>query len=248
MISAPSDDLILAIDAHLRSLITERGDEQFAHVSDCFGCDRATWERRQPGFVPKNNRGAEACLKMQLGVEIERHVCDGLTEFYEAQGYGIYRDYYLVWNPQDGRGSYNHGFGLSPTRSKPDERNEIIGHVDLIAWRDGKPGTVIEVKSTSFLKGRVPAEPSEHYKIQAATYAIAVGATHCGIIIVCRESGRIAGPFWLDLDALEFATIERAKQVIEATHPDAFPPEAKPRYAWQPRYCLVGDCPCAKQT
>ena len=246
MISAPSDDLILAIDAHLRSLITERGDEQFAHVSDCFGCDRAVWERRQPGFVPRE-RDAQACLKMQLGVEIERHVCDGLQADYEARGWLVTRDAAMAWDPNEGRGSAE----IVNEQTSWALENEMVGHIDLGA--EEKPNHngarhVLEIKSTSFLKGRVPLEPSPHYVEQAATYGIAVGATHCGIIIVCRESGRIAGPFWLDLDALEFATIERAKQVIEATHPDAFPPEAKPRYAWQPRYCLVGDCPCAKQT
>jgi hypothetical protein len=237
------DDLKLVIDSHFRSLITDRGDGAFAHVSDCFGCDYATWARRQGNAEPRE-RDAQACLKMQLGVEIERYVCDALQAWYEAQGYGIYRDYGIVWDPEKGRGVFNEGLGLSPTRRGPDAQREIVGHADLVAWRDGKPHTLIEVKSTSFLKGRIPTEPSPHYVEQAATYGIAVGATHCGIVIVCRESGRIAGPFWLDLDALEFATIERAKAVLEKTS-GLIPPRAEPRYSWQPRYCALAECACA---
>jgi hypothetical protein len=237
------DDLKLVIDSHFRSLITDRGDGAFAHVSDCFGCDYATWARRQGNAEPRE-RDAQACLKMSLGVDIERYVCDALQADYEARGLFTIRDMRIRWNPNDGRG------GSHRMLAELEEPNpgEIVGHLDFMAsdYNDKSAGerVVIEVKSTSFLKGRIPSEPSPHYVEQAATYGIAVGATHCGIVIVCRESGRIAGPFWLDLDALEFATIERAKAVLEKTS-GLIPPQAVPRYSWQPRYCALAECACA---
>lgn len=239
-----NDDRLLDVIAdHLRAMSPPRGDEAFAHVSDCFGCDAATYLRR---------RGAKTTLpdpamlmKWQLGHAVEAIVCDALQADYEAQGHGVYRDYLIVWNPSDGRGSYNHGLGLTPTKGYVSRQNEMIGHADFLSWQDGKPHTLLEIKSTSFLKGRPPSEPSLHYVEQAATYGIAVGATKCGIIIVCRESGRVAGPFWLDLDKLEFITIARAKAVLENTDPEAFaPPEPRPRYEWQKRYCSLAECAC----
>ena len=240
---AASMNLRAVIEAHLRGLITDRDDTTFAHVSDCFGCDYATWKRRR-GESSGERRTSEQCLKMQLGVEIERFVCDALEAAYQDEGFGVYRDYLVAWNPQTG--AFNNRLGLSPTRSGPDAQNEIVGHIDLVAWCDGKPHTVIECKSASYLRGKPPTAPSQHYVEQTAAYAIAVGATQAGIIIVCRESGRIAGPFWLDLDALEAPTIARAKEVLERTNPEAEAPEPKPRYGWQPKYCGLGSkCACA---
>lgn len=242
MMNDKHDPLRDVIAAHLQSIQDDRGDGEFAHVSDTYGCDRETWHRRQ-GEIVRAQRAPEMLFKFAIGHEVERLVCDALQADYEAKGCGVYRDYLIAWNPHDGRGVWNVGLGLSPTR-EPDATKELLGHADFLSWRDGKPDVLIEVKSTSFLKGRVPTEPQLHYVEQAATYAIAVGATQAGIIIVCRESGRLAGPFWLDLDALEFATIERAKAVLEKTG-GMIPPPAVPRYAWQPRYCSMGNaCAC----
>jgi hypothetical protein len=244
MIATPQDELLSAIDAHFQTLLTERGDEQFAHVSDTFGCDYATWTRRQGGFK-RAPRSSEAILKMALGNDVERYVCNALEEHYLLRdGFSVRRNERIAWNPNEGQGmSYRLHEDENP------QEDETVGHFDFLAMdthREDGELHLIEVKSTSFLKGRVPAEPSPHYVEQAATYGIAVGATHCGIIVVCRESGRIAPPFWLDLNALEFATIERAKRVIEATNPDAHPPDPVPRYGWQPKYCGLGDkCACA---
>ena len=238
---AVNDERIREVIAdHLKGLITERGDGAFAHVSDCFGCDRATWSRRNGETLPWD-RSPEMCLKMQLGVEIERHVCDGLEAEYEANEHDVQRDVRIAWNPA-------HGVGKAHfvERDYIPGPGEIVGHLDFLADDQSyDKTTVLEIKSTSFLKGRAPSEPSLHYIEQTATYGIAVGATHAGIIIVCRESGRIAGPFWLDLPALEFATIERAKAVLEKTS-GLIPPPAVPRYSWQPRYCGLGKaCACA---
>ena len=242
MIAPSTPDLRAVIEAHLQTLMTERGDEHLCHVSDVFGCDFASWSRRQPGFKPAL-RDSKACLKMQLGNDIERYVCDALQLHYEAQGYVVRRDYALAWNPKLGQGCAVHARTEEPFPAFADTRDSIFGHVDLFADRGHR--IVIECKSTSYLRGKVPDAPQQHYVEQTATYAIALGATQAGIIIVCRESGRIAGPFWLDLDALEAQTIARAKEVIERTNPEAFPPEAQPRYSWQPKYCALGsECQC----
>lgn len=237
-----SDDLRAVIEAGFQGLLTKRDDAAFAHVSDCYGCDRATWERRQ-GFPPAL-REPQACLKMQLGNDIERYVCDALQAHYEAQGFVVMRDCPVVWNPAKGRGgAYVGPAYLADFQTvQPDE---ILGHMDFLAHKCTDVGqVVIECKSTSFFRGKVPTEPSPHYVVQTATYAIAVGAEKAGIIIVCRESGRIAGPFWLDLEALEAETIERAKEVIALTG-SIIPPQATPSYSWQPKYCNMGSaCAC----
>lgn len=222
-----------AIANHLtRTVITDRGDEQYAHVSDTFGCDYATWVRRN-GDAPPHDRSPESCLKMALGNDVERYVLDALQDAYEAEGWTVARNARIQWNPATG-----------VTRSLPEEAEPlagtIVGHYDFFAV-NGEESHLLEIKSTSFLKGRAPNEPSLHYVEQAATYATALAATHAGIIIACRESGRIAGPFWLDLDALEFATIERAKAVLEKTN-SLIPPQAEPRYAWQCKYCPIVAC------
>jgi hypothetical protein len=247
-VSAPTEELASVIDAHLRGLITDRGDGAWAHVSDCFGCDRATWERRQ-GTASGHERDAKACLKIQLGVDIERYVCDGLEAYFRANDFWVARDHPILWNPDLGRNGATTFAGSSENPMPPIEAvsTHIVGHADLYAWNNAREESVlIECKSTSFFRGKVPTEPSEHYAIQTATYAIALGASKAGIIIVCRESGRVAGPFWLDLDALESATIARAKEVLAVTSPDnMIPPEARPRYSWQPKYCGMGSaCAC----
>lgn len=232
-------DLMTALDDHLRSLLPDRGDESFAHVSDCFGCDRATWERRRG--APAAPRSFEQNLKMQLGVMIEQLVGDALQKAYEARGYRVLRNLRIGWNPEMGRAA---AFKLE----EGEDCTALVGHIDFEATNFGNYSRVVlEIKSTSFLKGKVPQEASPHAVEQAATYGIAVGATKCGVLTVCRESGRIAPIHWLDLDALAFATIERAKAVLRNTDPESFPPQPEPRYSWQPRYCALGQgCACAR--
>jgi len=150
-------------------------------------------------------------------------------------------------------------------------QGEIIGHLDVTLRMPENGGEwLFEIKSTS-LYGRMPASlpwynkdgtvKGAHYIEQAATYGVAIEAARVGVLIVCRESGNVAGPFWLELDApppdvpgiydptkgtLRQQTIARAQQMLAATDPDEFPPDPKPRYAWQPAYCSLGDaCACA---
>jgi hypothetical protein len=236
---APKDDLRAVIEAGFQGLLTTRDDAELAHVSDCYGCDRATWERRQ-GFEPAQ-RDPEACLKMQLGNDIERYVCDALQAYYETQGFSVQRDVPIIWNPHDGRGMAQ----VANEATSWVTNNALVGHMDFHAKHPEHFGDVVlECKSTSFFRGKVPTEPRPHYVEQTAGYGIATGASNAGIIIVCRESCRIAGPFWLDLDALEAETIERAKAVIELTG-SCVPPAANPRYSWQPKYCSMGAaCAC----
>lgn len=235
-----SDDRLLGVIAdHLRANAQPRGDEAFAHVSDTYGCDAATYARRR-GAAPRMP-DPTMLMKWELGHAVEAIVCDALQADYEARGYSVGRNARIAWNPHDGRDTCR--FITENDAPKP---GEILGHMDFYAHNPDGDSVLLEIKSTSFLKGRPPSEPSDHYKEQAATYGIALGAEKAGIIIVCRESGRVAGPFWLDLDKLEFITVMRAKAMLEATDPEAFaPPEPRPRYAWQPRYCSLEVCACA---
>lgn len=152
---------------------------------------------------------------------------------------------------------------------------EIIGHLDatLQTEIDGGGEWLFEVKATSLFGKNVASLPwfnkdgtvkGAHYIEQAATYGVAIAAKRIGVLIVDRESGNVHGPFWLELDApppavegiydptkgtLREQTIARAKEMLERTDPDAFPPDPKPRYKWQPEYCNLGDkCACISKS
>lgn len=266
------------LEAHFRTLVKPRGDDRFAHISDMYACDFETHTRRQPDYKPASNRDGEGSLRMALGVDIEGYVAAGLATLYKAAGFESARGERIAWNPTTGairRGMLEHahaigeyalkGNGLIPCKGcancTPLE-GELIGHMDFNAETfDGED--YIEIKSTSFY-GKPPSTPKEHYVEQAAGYGVAIKAARAGILIADRTSCKIAGPFWLDFDALppvgvfedrsgermtlREAAIERGRNVLALTDPEAFPPSPKPRFSWQPKYCNLAVCACAGGT
>lgn len=61
--------------AHLRAQ-PERGDEHLPHISDLYGCDRATWARRNGKTLAKPSD--ELRLKWAMGKDVERLVAKSL--------------------------------------------------------------------------------------------------------------------------------------------------------------------------
>ena len=183
-----------------------------------------------------------------------------------------WRNERIAWNPYTGavrRGLFDAGHEV-PTRidgggegdvvlllHKPcpgcahcaPRENELIGHVDVIVQDAGAEETVFEIKSTSRFAVKKAVEAvlalEHHYVDQLAGYGIAITAKAAGIFIADRDTCEVTGPLWIDLDAVRERIVARAKEVLERTNPEAFPPEPVPRYDWQPRYCNLGDkCAC----
>jgi hypothetical protein len=214
-------DLIALLEEGLRAK-PPRGDEHLPHMSDNI-CDRQTWARRRgEEMLPRDFR---TLVKFELGHQFERGIGDALEAKLRAQGYGVLRDLDC---------STSSGF---------------TGHADFVA---AKPtdSFVLEIKSTSFLRGQVPTTASPWYVEQAAMYTYALNMTRFGILVGCRESGKIAPVFWFNLDEQRYDepetwrewTLERAKQIVKVTDPQAPMPAAEPRTAWACKTCSWAGC------
>lgn len=202
-----------AIRAYFDAHSEGRGDEDVAHVSDLFGCDLATWARRDGR--PMLSISHEMRMKWKIGHAVEATVAEAVADVLALDGWTIERNTVVEV------------FGLK-------------GHLDIALRRDDE-AILVEVKSTSFLRGKPPTEPSEHYRIQAASYALAIGAQRVGVFIVCRESGKWA-EFWFDAEPMRQYLENRAAEVIGLTDPAKEPPVASPRFGWQCRYCNYAEC------
>lgn len=196
--------IVEKLAAHLRAQ-PGRGDEHLAHISDLYGCDRATWARRNGKAKPSFDD--RTLLKFAMGHAVERIVADALS--------------------LNGSGNVECRIG------------EMVGHAD--GDLDAEDA-VLEVKSTSFLKGKVPDEPQEHYAIQGLGYCVALGRSRARIFVVCRESGKVA-EFVVELTPERETWIrERAAEVVAVTRPGAPEPACNARYGWQKRQCEATNC------
>lgn len=217
-------DLIAILEEGLRAK-PPRGDEYLAHASDVV-CDRQAWARRRgEPMLPLDFR---TLVKFELGHQFERGIGDILTDALEPQGYMVRRDIEC-------------------------SLGEVIGHADLIAFAGYEnpkaDDFLLEIKSTSFLRGKVPEEAQPHYVEQAAMYAAACNVERFGILVGCRESGKLA-LFWFSLDDLrpdEFVTwrawaAARAEELARVTDPNAPMPPAEPRTSWACRTCRWANC------
>lgn len=191
-----------ALAAHLRAQ-PERDDAHLPHISDLYGCDRATWARRSG--KAKATFDDRTLLKFAMGHAVERLVEQAL--------------------------------GLESSGDVECRIGEMVGHADACDEEE-----VLEVKSTSFLRGQVPDVAQEHYEIQALGYCVALVRQRARIFVVCRESGKVA-EFVVELTPEREAWIrERAAEVIRVTDPHAPEPECNARYGWQKRQCEATDC------
>lgn len=258
-----------SIDKSLRALVTPRDDWQHAHISDLYACDYETHARRSSTEPPVEERDGQGALRMAIGNDYEDKIAAGIIALYGEDF--AWRNERIAWNPYTGavrRGMLDPGHeyaleavpvggGVTHVAVVPcavcdqchPRENELIGHVDVIVQDAGAEETVFEIKSTSRFAVKKAVEAvlalDHHYVDQAAGYGIAIAARAAGIFIADRDTCEITGPLWIDLDAVRERIVARAKEVLERTNPEAFPPEPKPRYDWQPKYCSLGDaCAC----
>ena len=260
-----SDEALRAsIDKSLRALVTPRDDWQHAHISDLYGCDYATHARRSSTEPPVEERDGQGALRMAIGNDYEDKIAAGIIAAYPD--YAAQRGERIAWNPYTGKvrrrllDAGHQPDGLWPPLPCPGcnecapTAQELVGHVDVIAVDYGDDGTrqdeiVYEIKSTSRFAVKKAVEAvlalEHHYVDQLAGYGIAITAKAAGIFIADRDTCEVTGPLWIDLVAVRERIVERAKEVLERTNSEAFPPEPKPRYDWQPKYCSLGDaCAC----
>lgn len=223
-------DLTAELTAWYADNDTPRGDEEKAHVSDLFACHLATWARRQG--MPQIPHDQPTRTKFALGNAVEDHVALALAERLAAKGYTLVRDVIVAV-------AFDDDGNLVPCDLEHPEA--IVGHIDYLLTHDYLPPVVVEVKSTSFLKGRPPTEAREHYIIQGAAYAMGVLAERFAVFIVCRESGKVA-EFWFDTKDYKHEVSRRAMQVLAHTTSEAFPPPPEPPYGWSCAYCRYAEC------
>lgn len=198
-----------------------RGDENLPHMSDTV-CDRQTWARRRgEEFAEPDFR---TIMKWALGEQFET-VTAGVLEK-KLFGHEVNRDVAILW-----RG--------------------LTGHADFAAYhRVSGDAFVLEIKSTSFLRGKVPEEASPWYVEQAAMYAAALDVPRFGILVGCRESGKLAPVFWFDLDGQHYDdeytwrdwAVMRAAEIVRLTDPEADMPPAEPRTGWACKTCRWLGC------
>jgi hypothetical protein len=214
-------DLIALLEQGLRK--PPRGDEALPHASDTV-CDRQAWARRRgEEFMEPDFR---TIMKWELGVQFERGVGD-ILEVPLRESYVVLRDVEC-------------GVGA------------VVGHADFIAldYQQRERSFVLEIKSTSFLRGKVPEEASPWYVEQAAIYALALNVARFGVLVGCRESGKLAPVFWFDLDGQRYEEPQtwrewaesRAAEIVTLTDPEAQMPPAEPRTGWACKTCRWLGC------
>ena len=211
------------LDAALRAK-PPRGDEAYAHVSDLYGCDLATWARRSG--LPELPFLPQTLVKFELGHAVEAFVADAIAAQYPR----AIRNERLGWDPVTGACA-----PLGEDEAPPP--GWLVGHTDL----DLPDGPLLEIKSTVFWGGKEPQDAQRHYVEQTAGCATARRKATFGIIEVDRSSGKVV-PFWFDAaDYREWAR-ERAIEVLHATNPTNAAPAPAPRTDWACKTCRYAAC------
>lgn len=216
-------DLAAMVDYTLRKR-PDRGDETAAHISDLYGCDLATWARRRG--LEQLPFDARTLVKFELGHAVEEVVSRAIRENYPGDST---RNRRISWNPTTGQ-------CVELRENEAPLDGWMVGHMDI----DQDDGTVLEIKSTAFFRGKPPEEPDVHYVEQLRGYLAAWNAERGAVVIVDRISGKIL-TFWIEPDN-EWAKT-RAIEVLERTDPSApFAPEPAPRTTWACKTCRWAAC------
>lgn len=218
-------DLTVALARYYAEHDDRRDDWRQAHVGDLAMCARKAWHRRH-GDTPLPV-SAEMRMKWAIGHAVEAHVAEALIS--------SLRDECLpLW--------FNNS-GVVTIEG-------VIGHPDVVLFPLATtpfstvlpPLAVIELKSTSFLRGKPPEKASEWYVTQAAAYATALAAPKFAVFVVDRESGRVA-EFWFDTADYVQEVRDLAKFIVDVTDPAKPAPPPDPVFAWECRYCDFAQCP-----
>jgi len=231
-------ELIALLDQFARDLNPSRGDEQYYHVSDLSGCDRATWARFR-GLL--RDHDADTYRKFLDGHDIENRHLAAIARVRPDLALGL-------------RVAMRYEFGFIEGKIVDEayepKPGEILGHPDGVL-----EDAVIECKSTEFMTDRatwariVPITPEQlawHYKMQAGAYALALNKPKAIVIIECRASGKITG---ISFNPREMENeIKTRIRMLLGVHKDA--PKPSPRLhidtintktgqSWLCKYCLI---------
>lgn len=206
MIAAPPIDLNEAWERHVATVLSDRDDEHRIHGSDLHSCDFALWQRLHGVEQIPNDDGAFA--NFERGHAYENRVHDAILAYAIPLGYVV-------------------------TRGREVDEDGIVGHLDFVLEKDGKPVAVIDAtttasKSTAWSYG---------HTLKSAFYAVAIGAdTFCEWVFSIGFGGKINAhePHWFSLDDefldmtwrdIVFTERDLAKAVAaRTTAPPASPP------------------------
>jgi CRISPR/Cas system-associated exonuclease Cas4 (RecB family) len=194
-----------------------RDDEQLAHVADLYGCDLATWLRRNGYEKPPFDDGK--LRKFDLGFAVEHRIISRLRDAGHDVATGMTVNF----------ASIDAFFGA-----------DMIGHPDGII--DGE--TLVEIKTTDVRKPSPIVSP--HYALQAAAYAIAAGLKRA-IVHVTHVATYLKDEieYEIDVEGLRERVMQRVREVLERTGPGTPMPDPEPAAesaAWICKYCEWSQC------
>lgn len=216
------------IDQHSEATRDERGDEDSLHVSDLMGCDREIWARVQ-GKGPMLPFGPERLRTFLFGFSAEDFVIDAIRQHTPVD--------------EDVRVEFE-GF--------------LIGHPDGVT-----EDAVLEVKTTEFLVDRktwqrivprVEADLALHYRIQTASYALALRKKRAFVIVICRATGLMA-VIEIHPEMYRDMIMQRVERLRNLQRFMEFAPDVMPDYyldpstmnakgeSWKCKYCAFAGCP-----
>ena len=195
-----------------------RGDEADAHIQDLYGCDRATWYRRN-GEAPEPFTPAKLA-QFAIGNGYERAVGDTLRD----AGFDVRTGIEVTYR------------GLTGHPDLPifvDDEN--AGAV---------PALVIETKTTEARKPK-SEEVSPHYAVQVSGYALALAEQYAlptppRAKVLVKYAGTHDEREWdVDPEAWRATIDRRAAEIHERTAPGAPMPPAEPDALapWGCAYC-----------
>lgn len=236
MADAIVDAIIEAIEEHIASTHSERGDEAHAHVGDLGFCKRQTHARRSGKRMGKFD--TETLWKFWSGLMLEKFVAEAVGKRME-----VLRDVRIAMWPGPGRiDAKIVGEEYVPLAI------EMIGHPDGVTQN-----AVIEVKSTEFFKQQKPPyarilptidrikNNQQHYVYQTAAYALALQKPHAILVVVDRASLKYVVFRFDPRDAYKDVR-DWMIAVLADTEPGQPEPAPRPPKQWMCAYCRYYDC------
>lgn len=204
--------------------------DSHAHVADLYGCDRATWYRRN-GYEAEPLDDA-TLRKFDVGHAVEAQIASRLSEAGEHVVCGLGVALRVEAYGLDGR---------NLRMNEETEADEVVGHPDLdLPDHD----TLIEVKTTDVR--RVADEASPHYALQAAAYALALGRKRAVVHVTHTALyGKDEAEYEIDPEQYRARVALRVAEVVELTAPGSPMPDAEPAAesaAFACRYCRWSQC------
>lgn len=216
-------------DAYAMHCARPRGDEHHLHVSDIFGCTRATYARVYAGdHLPPD---AGTARKWYFGHRAEEFAMNALR----WRGKPVELQTTVALSLDFG--------GLIGRMVEPEyepQPHEFLGHPDGVTEHE-----LIEVKSSwSYTVAKNVDDLPLHYKLQASCYALALDRPVCVIPIVYWRYPEAEIPiFEFDPEQYRDAIIERMAIVLAAMQSHRLPtPNIPDGMNWLCKYCRYAGC------